>query len=179
MPLTPFVGQIMPAGFGIIPKGWAPCNGSLLPINTNQALFSLLGTTYGGDGIRTFALPDLRGRAVLGSNFASVPWGQISGTETVTVSTSQLPSHTHVIQASTVLGAGGKPAPPTNQIFGQNLPNPPTTEYIFAAAGSMEINLSIGTNVINTGGGRPHNNMQPSLVISYMIALTGIFPSRQ
>lgn len=176
MPLNPYLGQIMPAGFGIIPKGWAPCNGALLAISTNQALFSLLGTAYGGDGIRTFALPDLRGRAVLGSNFATVPWGQVSGTETATVSIAQLPSHNHIVQATNQPGPG-RGASPTNNIFAQNtLGTPP--EYIFELAGSMEISLSIGTNITNTGGGLPHNNMQPSLVVNYMIATSGIYPPR-
>ena len=175
MPLTPFIGQIMPAAFGIIPKGWAPCNGALYPISTNQALFSLLGTAYGGDGIRTFALPDLRGRAVLGSNLTSVPWGQVSGSETVTVSTSQLPSHNHIVQATTKAG-DARVALPANNLFAQN--TTPAGEYIFDLTGSMEISLSIGTNITSTGGGLPHNNMQPSLVVSYMIATTGIFPSR-
>jgi microcystin-dependent protein len=175
MPLNPYLGQIMPAGFGIIPKGWAPCNGALFAISTNQALFSLLGTAYGGDGIRTFALPDLRGRAVLGSNLTSVPWGQVSGTETATVSTAQLPNHNHVVQATTKAG-DARAALPTNNLFAQN--TAPAGEYIFELAGSMEISLSIGTNIINTGGGLPHNNMQPSLVVNYMIATSGIYPPR-
>ena len=176
MPQAPYLGQIMPAGFGIIPKGWASCNGMLLAIQTNTALFALLGTTYGGDGRTTFGLPDLRGRAVLGSNFGSVPWGQVAGTETVTVSTSQLPSHSHVIQAATTTGSGGRGGVnPTGTIFGANTS---PVENIFEMAGSMEINLSTGTNVINTGGNQPHNNMQPSLVINYMIATQGIYPPR-
>ena len=84
MPLDPYMGQIMPAGFGTIPKGWAPCNGQTLAIATSQALFSLLGTTYGGDGVRTFCLPNLQGRAVLGSDLGSVALGQVGGTESVT-----------------------------------------------------------------------------------------------
>lgn len=176
MPLNPYLGQIMPAGFGIIPKGWAPCNGALYAISTNQALFSLLGTAFGGDGIRTFALPDLRGRAVLGSNLTSVPWGQVSGSETATVSTGQLPSHNHTIQATDKAGGGRGGSSPTNAMFAQNTATP--LECIFGLPGSMEISLSTGTNVTNTVGGQPHNNMQPSLVISYMIATSGIFPSR-
>lgn len=178
MPATPYIGQIMPAAFGVIPRGWTLCNGAILAISTNQALFSLLGTTYGGDGIRTFALPDLRGRAVLGSDLASVPAGQVSGSETATVSTSQLPSHNHVIQAATTTGSGGRGGiSPAHNIFGQNTAGPPV-QYILDVAGSGEISLAPGTNITNTGGGQPHNNVQPSLVVNYMIATAGIFPSR-
>lgn len=175
MPAIPFVGQIMPVAFRTIPKGWALCNGAILPIATNQALFNLIGITYGGDGRSTFALPDLRGRAVLGCNFASVPWGQVAGSETVTVSTGQLPGHNHSIQATTQAGTG-RNAPPTNNLFATTTATP--IENIFAMAGSREIALSTGTNVTNSGGGTAHNNMQPSLVVGYMIALTGIYPSR-
>lgn len=176
MPATPFVGQIMPAGFGITPKGWAPCNGALLAINQNQALFSLIGTTYGGDGIRTFALPDLRGRAVLGCNFNSVPWGLVSGTENVTLSTQQLPAHNHMIQASTTNGSG-KTSTPTSNLFGVTTTGSPAIA-IFTTAGSQEVPLSVSTNLVNDGGNLAHNNMQPFLVINYLIALQGIFPSR-
>lgn len=179
MPQTPYIGQIMPVGFGgTIPRGWTLCNGAILAIQTNQALFSLLGTTYGGDGVRTFALPDLRGRAVMGTNFGTVPWGQVSGAEAVQVTTAQLPSHNHNIQATTTAGGGRGSSSPTNNIFAQNTFGSPV-EWIFGMAGSMEIGLSTGTNVMNAGGNAPHNNMQPSLVINYMIALQGVYPSRQ
>ncbi|MBR1220308.1 phage tail protein [Bradyrhizobium sp. U87765 SZCCT0131] len=176
MPATPFVGQIMPAGFGIIPKGWVLCNGALLAISANQALFSLIGTTYGGDGIRTFALPDLRGRAVLGCNFNNVPWGLVSGTENVTLNVQQLPSHNHMIQATTVT-ASSKSSTPTSNIFGVTTTGNPVTA-IFTTAGSQEVPLSVSTNVVNDGGNLAHNNMQPFLVINYLIATQGIFPSR-
>lgn len=174
MPLQPFVGQIMPAGFGLVPKGWALCDGSLLAIRTNTALFSLIGTTYGGDGVTTFALPDLRGRAVLGSDLSTVPWGQVAGTETVTLSAGQLPAHTHVISASTTAGTG-RGSVPNNNLFGVNVASPLA---IFATAGSGEVPLAPGTNVTADGGSRPHDNMQPYLVVNYLIALTGVFPPR-
>ncbi|WP_245431274.1 phage tail protein, partial [Rhodoplanes roseus] len=113
----------MPAAFGLVPRGWALCDGSLLSIQSNQALFALLGTTFGGDGRSTFGLPDLRGRAVLGSDLASVPWGQVAGTETVTVTVDQLPSHTHVVSASTTAGTGRGSAPNGN-LFGINTASP-------------------------------------------------------
>jgi microcystin-dependent protein len=173
MPLVPFVGQIMPAGFGIIPKGWARCDGSLLSIQQNQALFSLIGTTYGGDGLRIFALPDLRGRAVLGSNLASVPWGVIEGTESVTLSVQNLPAHNHTVGATSKSGSG-RSVVPTNRIFAAATGN----EMIFAPARSNEVPLASGTNIGNTGGNAPHNNMQPYLVVNYLIALSGVFPPR-
>jgi len=176
MPATPFVGQIMPASFGIIPKGWAPCNGALLAITTNQALFSLIGTTYGGDGIRTFALPDLRGRAILGCNFNNVPWGLVSGTENVTLQLAQLPTHNHLIQATTTSGSGKSSTPTANQFGTTTTGNP--VESIFTVAGSKEVPLSLSTNIVNDGGSLPHNNMQPFLVINYLIATQGIFPTR-
>jgi len=177
MPQTPYIGQIMPAGFGVSTKGWALCNGALLAINTNQALFALLGTTYGGDGVRTFALPDLRGRAVLGSNFGTVAWGQVSGTETVAVTTAQLPSHNHTLQATTQAGGGRGAASPANNVFAQNTSNTPV-EWIFATPGSADIGLAPGTNVMNSGGNAPHNNMQPYLTLNFCIALQGVFPPR-
>jgi microcystin-dependent protein len=176
MPADPFVGQIMPAGFGITPRGWHACDGSILPINQYQALFALIGTTYGGNGTTTFALPDLRGRAVLGSDFNTVPWGQISGTETVTVSVPQLPTHNHMIKTATTPGTG-KSSIPDGNVFGVTTTGVPPVA-IFAPAGSKEVALSLSTNIVNDGGNLPHNNMQPFLVINYQIALQGIYPSR-
>jgi len=174
MGAQPFLGQIMPVAFGIVPKGWQLCNGALLEIQSNQALFALLGTVYGGDGVRTFALPDLRGRTVLGTDFNTVPWGQIAGTETVTLQTSQLPSHLHNLQASTTTANDKEP---TNHLFGVNNTGSPVA-LIFAPPGSNEVTLSVGTNVIPAGSSAPHNNMQPFLVIDYVIATQGIYPTR-
>lgn len=174
MPVQPFVGQIMAVGFGFTPKNWQPCNGQLLPINQNQALFSLLGVTYGGDGVTTFALPDLRGRAVMGSG-TNIPPGAIAGTETVALTADQLPSHTHALQASTTKGAGRGGTPSAN-VFGENTA---PVNSIFAPAGGTQVPLQPGTNVVAFGGGAPHNNMQPFLVLNYVIATSGLFPSRQ
>jgi len=173
MPATPYLGQIMPVSFSIIPRGWAACNGQLVSVQQNQALFSLLGTAFGGDGRNTFALPDLRGRAVLGCNFGSIPRAQIAGSERVTLDVNQLPNHTHTLQASTTAGTGRAQAPNDN-LFGANTATP--ANLIFAAAGSAEIPLAVGTNVAPAGGSQPHNNMQPYLVIAYLIAMQGIFP---
>ncbi|WP_316160206.1 phage tail protein [Bradyrhizobium sp. SZCCHNRI20481] len=179
MPLQPILGQIMPFAGTTVPRGWALCNGALLAIQTNQALFSLLGTYYGGDGVRTFGLPDLRGRAILGSTGGSgtFPAGMTSGTVSVTLNAQQLPSHNHIVLASTAQGAG-RGASATNNLFGTNTIPPAGPKSIFVTAGSGEVPLAPGTNVLNEGGNQAHNNMQPYLVINYMIALNGVFPSR-
>lgn len=179
MPFEPVLGQIMPFAGSVVPKNWAPCNGQLLRIAQNQALFSLLGTSYGGDGISTFGLPDLRGRAILGSSGTSgnYPMGMVSGTTAETLSTAQIPQHNHTIRASTTNGTG-RGASPLNNLFAvNNLPSG-SAKMIFLAAGSGEVALAPSTNVANDGGGQPHNNMQPYLTISYLIALAGIYPSR-
>jgi microcystin-dependent protein len=179
MPINPFLGQIMPFPGSNVPKGWALCNGGLLSIQQNSALFSLIGTTYGGNGTTNFALPDLRGRAILGSSgtAGNYPAGTESGTTTVGLSVGQLPAHNHFIQASTTAGAG-RGSTPANHLFGVNTEPTSNPKKIFLLAGSMETNLAPSTNILPDGGGQPHNNMQPYLVINYMIALTGIYPSR-
>jgi microcystin-dependent protein len=176
MPADPVLGQIMPAAFNVIPRGWHLCDGSLLAISANAALFSLLGTIYGGNGTTNFALPDLRGRAILGSSGTSgqYPQGSPSGSTSVSLTPSQIPAHNHLIQASTTAGSGGFPVSPVGRIFAATS----TDEKIFATAGSAEVTLTLSTNVVNDGGSLPHNNMQPYLAINYMIALQGIYPSR-
>ena len=178
MPFQPFMGQIMPIAFDWAPKGWALCNGALVAISTNQALFSLLGTFYGGDGIRTFGLPDLRGRAILGSTgqTGNYPAGLTSGQAAVTLTTQQIPLHLHGIAASTTAGQGRFAVTPAGNIFAVN--NNPPGRNIFLLAGSDETNLALGTNIVPDGGSQPHNNMQPYLTINYVIAMQGIYPSR-
>jgi len=177
MPFQPFMGQIMPIAFDWAPKGWALCNGALIAINSNQALFSLLGTYYGGDGIRTFGLPDLRGRAILGSTgqTGNYPAGMTSGQAAVTLTTQQIPLHLHGITASTTAVTSRVAVPPTGNIFAVNTTPP---RDIFLLAGSDETNLALGTNIVPDGGNQPHNNMQPYLTINYVIATQGIYPSR-
>ncbi|OKO84534.1 tail protein [Bradyrhizobium sp. NAS80.1] len=179
MPYQPILGQIMPFAGAVIPRGWAPCNGALLAIQTNQALFSLIGTYYGGDGVRTFGLPDLRGRAILGStgNGGQYPVGMTSGSMSVTLTVPQLPSHNHLIQAVATSGSG-RGAPPANNIFGTNTLPSDNPKKIFGTAGSAETPLASGTNLVNEGSGQAHNNMQPYLAISYLIATQGAYPSR-
>jgi microcystin-dependent protein len=180
MPATPILGQIMPFGGTVVPKGWAMCNGALLAIQTNTGLFSLLGTYYGGDGIRTFALPDLRGRAIMGADKpGQFPPGMTSGTPTVTLDVTQIPRHNHGISASTKPGSGGRgSATPTGNIFATNTTPAGNATKIFLATGKSEVPLSVGSNVVVEGSNVAHQNMQPYLTISYLIALQGMYPSR-
>ncbi|QOZ53268.1 phage tail protein [Bradyrhizobium sp. CCBAU 53338] len=181
MPYSPVLGQIMPFAGTVIPKNWAPCSGQLMSIQQNQALFSLLGTYYGGNGTTNFALPDLRGRAILGStgNAGQYPVGTVGGSPTVTLIGSQLPAHNHLIQVSAATGGGGRGAvPPTSNVFATNSLPATNPTKIFATAGSGDTSLAPGTNLVNEGRGQAHNNMQPYLTISYLIALQGIYPSR-
>jgi microcystin-dependent protein len=177
MPYQPVLGQIMPFAGTQIPRGWALCNGAALSIQQWQALFSLLGTYYGGNGVTTFCLPDLRGRAILGSSggTGAYPAGMISGSVSVNMTGLQLPQHNHMIQATAANGQG-RGAPPDNNIFATS--TAPANKYIFLTAGSGETPLAVGTNLVNEGGGQAHNNMQPYLVISYLIAMQGTYPSR-
>ena len=164
MPSDNFVGEISLTAFNFAPKGWAFCNGQLMSISQNTALFSLLGTYYGGDGRSTFALPNLQGQAVVGQGqgpgLSDHFIGETGGEESVTLLTSEMPSHTHTTQAAgdqtSVRPAGLAPAP--GGYYGT--PN----------AATMFTNP--------TGGSMPHNNMQPYLVLNYIIALQGIFPPR-
>ena len=161
----PFLAEIRIFGFNFAPPGWAFCDGQILPINQNQSLYSLLGTTYGGDGETSFALPDLRGRTPVhvGSGFNQ---GQKSGEETHTLSAHEMPQHQHVLQASS--NAGNLPAP-----SGQVLAN--GGRDVYGAARNMT-GMSTGA-IANVGGGQAHENMQPYLALNFAIALQGLFPS--
>ncbi len=166
----PFLGEITIVGFNFAPVGWALCNGQLLPIAQNQALYALLGTTYGGDGQQTFALPNLSGRVPIhqgtGPGLTSKTIGEVGGTENVTLLTSQIPAHTHSL--------------PVNSDIGNS--DNPTNNY--AAANSEGIKhysntaSTVGGNLGVTGSSLPHDNMQPYLTVNYIIALQGVFPSR-
>lgn len=184
--MEPFIGQIMPIGFTFAPRGWAFCNGQLLPIAQNQALFSLLGTTYGGDGRTTFALPDLRGRVPINSGGNSTgpglsprPLGQKSGAETNTLTTAQMPNHNHSFAASSAVGdtflATGNAL--AKKAFDVTTGQPSAKLEIYTASGTMTEIMNSST-IGNTGSNQAVNNMQPYLAINYIIALTGIFPSR-
>ena len=164
-----FLGQIMLGGFDFAPAHFALCNGQLLPISQNQALFSLLGTQYGGNGTTTFALPDTRGRAPLGADKNNgYVQGQASGVETVTLTNSTLPAHVHAFMGST---ADAAVRSPTDALYAKT-----SGENLYAAPGTQATLAS--QTVSPSGGSQPHNNMQPYLAVNFFIALSGIFPSR-
>ena len=160
----PFMGEIQLFAFGFAPKGWAPCAGQLLPIQQNTALFSLLGTFYGGDGIRTFALPNMQGRVPLHFGDSYVI-GEQGGTTNVTLTIADMPLHTHLVNANTAAGNQSSPA-----------------NTLLAGAGIYEtVKTSVALNaavIQPAGGNQPHTNVQPYLALNFCIALNGIFPSR-
>ncbi|WP_407051457.1 phage tail protein [Methyloraptor flagellatus] len=170
--MQPFIGTIMPVAFGYAPKGWALCDGQTMLIQQNQALFSLIGTYFGGDGVRTFMLPDLRGRAAAG--LAAAFPGLVYGADTVTLTTAEIPAHTHNLVATTAQSSASRAVVPTDKIFAT--PNSPT-QSIFGSPVS-EVALADSVNVIPMGVGLAHNNMQPFTVLNFIIALQGIYPSR-
>lgn len=169
---TPFLGQIQMFAGNFAPAGWMFCEGQLLPIADNDALFTLIGTMYGGDGVQTFALPDLRGRVLVSAGQASglsnYVLGQTGGVEAVTLTQAQMPGHAHPLFADSLSGTSDTPAglvpadgPDGVRSFGDNLVS------------------AMGANAVsNVGGGQPHNNVKPYLAIRYIIAVQGIFPVR-
>ncbi|MDX1545467.1 MAG: tail fiber protein [Rhodothermales bacterium] len=166
----PFLAEVRIVAFNFAPRGWAFCDGQILPISQNQSLYSLLGTTYGGDGRTSFALPDLRGRTPIhvgSSNGSAHPLGQKSGEETHTLSAAEMASHTHQAR-------GNSGAVDTGAIAGNTWGAASDALYSDQAA-NANMHTGIATN---TGGGQAHNNMQPFLALNFCIALQGLFPSR-
>ncbi|UVO55770.1 phage tail protein [Sphingomonas sp. SUN039] len=178
---TPFLGELRLMSFNFAPKGWAFCNGQLLPINQNQALFSLLGTMYGGNGVQNFALPNLQGRSPIhvGNGFTQ---GQAGGEEAHTLLITEMPSHNHVAQASNAV-ALANPAgiiPTNTKAVAQGLvalAGGATTPAQIYGTGVPSGTMSADT-ISNTGGSQGHENRQPFTVLSWCIALQGVFPSR-
>jgi microcystin-dependent protein len=180
----PFLAQIVMFGSNFAPRGWALCDGQILPISSNQALFVFLGTTYGGDGRTTFALPDMRGRVPIhagsGPGLSTIPLGQKGGVEDVALSTLQIPSHTHTAVATadlngtssrgTSLSPGGKTlgSERRTRLYSTAAPDAPMS------AGSV----LVGVTNSNAGGGGSHTNVQPYQAVNFIIALVGTFPSR-
>ena len=179
-----FIGEVRMFAGNFAPRSWAFTDGQLLPIASNTALFSILGTTYGGDGRTTFGLPDLRGRTAIGPRtgpgLSPRTLGQKVGAETNTLNTNQLPSHSHSATTTSTLQAtstGGNSPDPTGRV----LANDGTDRIYSDAAPNVSLNaaaIQSSTTVGNTGGNQSVNNMQPSLAINHIICLTGIFPSR-
>jgi microcystin-dependent protein len=163
----PFLSEIKIVSFNFPPKGWALCNGQFLPINQNQALFALLGTTYGGNGQTTFALPNLRGQVPMHMGNGHT-LGEQAGSTSVTLNLSQMPTHLHMAQASTNTGTSLSPG--GGLVLGKR-----AAEIYHSPTNLMTMHP--GT-VSNIGGSQPHNNMMPYLVLNFIIALQGIFPSR-
>lgn len=170
---NPFIGEIRLFGGNFAPVGWAFCSGQTLPISQNDALFALIGTTYGGDGVTTFNLPNLQSRVPIhqgqGPGLANYVMGQAAGVEQVTLTTSNMPAHTHGVTGDSATGTANSPA---GNVWAnstgakQFTPSAPNTTMNPAAIGGA------------SGGGQPHDNMVPFLVVSFIIALEGIFPSR-
>jgi microcystin-dependent protein len=169
----PFIAEVRMMSFNFPPKGWAFCNGQLMPINQNQALFSLLGTTYGGDGRLTFGLPNLQGRVPIhfggqGNHLL----GEAGGEQSHTLSINEMPMHIHVSNATNTVGDSVNPSP---QAGGNVLAADPGNAY--SASLQSLTPLNAGT-IANVGGSQAHPNMQPFLTINFSIALQGIFPSQ-
>lgn len=173
----PFIGETIVVAFDFCPRGWAAAEGQLLPINQNQALFSLLGTQYGGNGTTNFALPDLRGRAVnhqgQGPGLSSYTMGQTSGTTSFTLTTATIPAHTHAAELKVVPTAGNEGNPVRN-----SLAEAPAGRTIYSTADPTAAMNSGDINILPTGGGQSVSNTSPALVMRYCIATQGLFPSR-
>ena len=179
--MDPFLGEIRMVGWNFVANGWALCNGQLMPINQYSALFSLLGTTYGGNGTTTFALPNLQGRVPIhqGTGVGLSPYtiGQSSGSENITLLANQMPRHNHLMGVSNLPGAVSDP---TNALLAQGNSGAgrspvPVSNYVSTAATGTLAPAAISSS----GGNQPHSNIQPFLCINFIIALTGIFPPRE
>jgi microcystin-dependent protein len=172
---SPFLAEIRVVGFNFPPTGWAFCDGQLMPISQNTALFALLGTSYGGDGKSTFALPDIRGNVVVGpgqgSGLDQYDVGQTGGEPYVTLLEGEMPVHTHRVQA--VPDPADQTTPASNRSLARSKPG---NAYQSTTNQSL-VGMAPQTLTV-TGGGQPHNNMQPSLALNFVIALQGIFPQR-
>jgi microcystin-dependent protein len=171
----PFVAEIRIFPFNFAPRGWAWCDGQLLPLSQNTALFSLLGTTYGGNGKSNFALPDIQGRAVMhpgqGPGLSLHDLGETGGSETVTLLESEIPSHPHVLRANP--NAGDTPTPAPNASLAR-----PGTITVYQTNTNSNLGAMAGQSLPPAGGDQPHNNLQPYLTFYFNIALQGVFPPR-
>jgi microcystin-dependent protein len=181
----PFIGEIRMFGGNFAPLDWHFCDGSLLPISQYSALFNLIGTTYGGDGVNTFALPNLLGRAPVhqGTNPQSGTYilGQLGGVENVTLTTNQMPSHTHLVQVAGAAQGGAVAIPSSSTVLADEVitGSPSSLPRTYIPYNGNNAQVSLAANSISTAGGSlPHDNMQPFLAISFIISLFGIYPSQ-
>ena len=173
---APFVAEIRPWACNFAPVGWAFCQGQILPISQYTALFSLIGTYYGGNGTSNFALPDLRGRVPMkygtdpvGNNYVI---GEVAGTETITISSTQMPVHTHTFSGTNANGGKAKPA--NGAALGTNSKG----DFFYGPSNGSTTTINQGTLSIFSGGNQPHTNLQPYLAINWCIAMQGIYPAR-
>lgn len=172
----PFLSELRIMSFNFAPTGWAQCNGQLLPINQNQALFALLGTTYGGDGIRTFGLPNLQGRVPIHAGDGFV-LGQAAGEMSHTLTTQEMPTHSHLMQVTAVTASALTGSP--NAYLGQGRSSSSGNPGVDLYSASANLDATFApTAITNTGGSQPHPNQQPYLALNICIALQGIFPSQ-
>ncbi len=192
MASEPFIGEIKMFGGNFAPRGYAFCDGQLLSISSNSALFSILGTTYGGDGRTTFGLPDLRGRVAIhegdGPGLTNRRLGERGGTETVTLTVTQIPSHTHAATTTPNIsatlkadsGSGDSDAPEDKVLARKSRTKiySGDTPTVSMHSSSIDVSASATTSIGNTGGTQSHNNMMPYTTINYIIAIQGLFPSR-
>ena len=173
----PYVAEIKMFGGNFAPRGYALCNGQIMAISQNTALFSLLGTTYGGNGQTTFALPNMQGRAPVhqgnGSGIDPVSLGEMAGETSVTMNTSNLPQHTHPISGAVITSSNPGETPASNTLFTNSAPN----QLYANALGTGALNLA-PQSITMAGGSQPHNNVQPYLAVTFIIAMEGIFPAR-
>jgi microcystin-dependent protein len=172
---NPYIGEIRMFGGNFAPAGWAFCDGQLMPISENDALFTLIGTTFGGDGQETFGLPDLQGRVPLhngtGPSGTTYTLGELSGTETVTLTTQQMPAHRHVAVGSTDPAASSSPQD-------RVLASLPATGARSAYGTDVPYGALAPTSLSSAGGSQPHDNLQPYTVVNFIISLFGIFPTQ-
>jgi len=171
----PFIGEIRCMGFNFAPRGWSFCDGQIMPINQNTALFSILGTNYGGNGQTTYGLPDLRGRAVMGPGdgpgLSNHELGEKSGSESVTLTAQNIPAHTHRLFASNSVGNTNSPAGAALAIGAKATP-------LYAPASGASTTPMQAQTLAATGSGQAHNNMQPYIAMNFVISLQGVYPSR-
>jgi microcystin-dependent protein len=181
---TPYIGQLTYAGFDFAPVNWAKCNGQVMPIDQNVALFQLIGTTYGGDGVTTFDLPNMQSRMPIhqgtGQGLSTYVIGQVGGVEEVTLSTNQIPSHTHTLSATT---AAATTQTPTNNLLAAGVDGsgetPAQTPKIYLPSASSTATVNMAAASVGTAGSSlPFSILQPYLTINCIIALFGIFPSQ-